>query len=159
MLAALAAAVLGITAVVAVRRGRARQWVPLREQMVRDAATLPATHLAQVVSPANPAAGGQVLAMDLITGYQGPLWLPGWNPPRGAVVCFTAAPNGPQVRAWMTGKLWRTTTRAAARIERRTAKAYRAAERDRHELEEQQTRDAAIKAIAEAERILRHHYR
>ena len=155
MLAALAAAVLGIAAVVAVRRGRVRQWVPLRGQMVRAAATLPSTHVAQVVSPANPAAGGQVLARDLITGYQGPLWLPGWNPPCGAVVCFTATPNGPQVRAWMTGQLWRATTREAVRIERRTTKACAAAEREKHEAEERQIRDAAKEAIAEAERILR----
>jgi hypothetical protein len=159
MLAALAAAVGGIAAVVAVRRGRVRQWVPLREQMVRDAATLPGTHLAQVVSPANLAAGGQVLARDLITGYQGPLWLSGWNPPRGAVVCFSAAPTGPQVLAWMTGQMWRATSHEAARIERRTTKAYTAAEREQHEVEEQQIRDAADKAIAEAERILRQHDR
>jgi len=157
MLASLAAAVLGILAVAAVRRGRARRWVPLREQMVRDAATLPGTHLAQVISPADPAAGGQLLARDLITGYQGPLWLPDWNPPRGAVVCFTATPNGPQVRAWMTGQLWRSTSREAARIERRTTKAYAAAEREQHEAEERQIRDAAAQAVTEAERILRQH--
>ena len=127
MLAALAAAVLGIAAVVAVRRGRVRQWVPLREQMVRDAATLPGTHLAQVVSAANSAAGGQVLARDLITGHKRPLWLPGWNMPRGAVVSFRTTPSGPRVRAWMTGQLWRVTSREAARIERRTTKAYAAA--------------------------------
>jgi hypothetical protein len=153
MLAALAAAVLGIMAVVAVRRGRVRRWVPLREQMVRDAATLPGTHLAQVISPADPAAGGQVLARDLITGYQGPLWLPGGNMPRGAVVCFTATPNGPQARAWMTGQLWRSTSREAARVERRSSQA----EREQHEAEERQIRDAAAQAITEAERILRQH--
>jgi hypothetical protein len=153
MLAALAAAVLGIMAVVAIRRGRVRQWVPLREQMVRDAATLPGTHLAQVISPAAPAAGGQVLARDLITGYQGPLRLRGWNLPRGAVVCFTATPNGPQVRAWMTGQLWRSTSREAARIERRSSQA----EREQHEAEERQIRDAAAQAVTEAELILRQH--
>jgi hypothetical protein len=157
MLAALAAAVGGITAVVAVRRGRARQWVSLREQMVRDAATLPGTHLAQVSFPGNPAAGGQLLARDLISGCQGPLWLPGWNPPRGAVLCYTATQNGPQVRAWMTGKLWRATSREAARIERRTTKAYTAAEREQHDLAERQIRAAADEAVAEAELILRHH--
>jgi hypothetical protein len=127
--------------------------------MVHAAATLPSTHVAQVVSPANPAAGGQVLARDLITGYQGPLWLPDWNPPRGAVRCFTTAPNGPQVRTWMTGQLWRATSREAARIERRTTKAYTAAEREQYEAEEQEISDAADKAIAEAERILRQHDR
>jgi hypothetical protein len=157
MLAATGAATLAITAVVAIRRGRARQWVPLRERMVRDAATLPGTHLAQVVSPANPAAGGQVLARDLMAGYQGPLWLAGWNPPRGAVVCFTATPSGPQVRAWMTGQLWRATSREIARIERRTTKAYAAAEREQHKVEQRQIRDAAEETIAEAERILRQH--
>jgi len=153
MLAALAAAVGGITALVAVRRGRARKWVPLREQMVRDAATVPGKHLAQVVSPANPAAGGQVLARDLISGYQGPLWLPGWNMPHGAVVCFTATPNGPQVRAWMTGQLWRATSREAARIERRSSQAVR----EQHEAEERHIRDAAAQAVTEAERILWEH--
>jgi hypothetical protein len=153
MLAALAAAVFGITAVVAVRRRRVRRWVPLREQMVRDATTVPGTHLAQVISPANPTAGGQVLARDLITGYQAPLWLPGWNMPRGAVVCFTATPNGPQVRAWMTGQLWRATSREVARIERRSSQAVR----DQHEAEERQIRDAAAQAVTEAERILRQH--
>ena len=159
MLAALAAAVLGIAALVAIRRGRVRQWVPLREQMVRDAATLTGTHLAQVVSPANPAAGGQVLARDLITGYQGPLWLPGWSLPRGAVVCFTTTASGPQVRAWMTRQLWRVISREAARIERRTTKAYAAAEREHHDVVERQIRDAAHEAIAEAERLLRLHDR
>jgi hypothetical protein len=155
--AALAAAVLGIAAVVTVRRGRARQWVPLREQMVRDAATLPATHLAQLVSAANPAAGGQVLARDLITGYLGPLWLAGWSPPRGAVVCFTATPDGAEVRAWMTGQLWRATSREGTRNERRITKAYAAAEREQHDAVERQIRNAADEAIAEAERILRQH--
>jgi hypothetical protein len=157
MLAALAAAVLGITGVVAIRRGRVRQWVPLREQMVRDAATLPGTHLAQVISPANPAAGGQLLARDLITGNQGPLWLPGWNPPPGAVLCFTATPNGPQVRAWMTRQLWRATSRETVRIGSRTTKAYAAAEREQHDVAERQIRAAADEAVAEAELILRHH--
>jgi hypothetical protein len=157
MLAATAAVVLGIAAVVAIGRGRAQQWVPLREQMVRDAATLSGTHLAQVVSPANTAAGGHVLARDLITGYQGPLWLAGWHLPRGAVVCFTAMPSGAQVRAWMTGRLWRATSREAARIERRATKAYAAAEREQHDAVERQIRDAADEAIAEAERILRQH--
>ena len=157
MLAAAGAAALGIAAVVTVRRGRARAWVPLREQMVRDAATLPATHLAQLVSAANPAAGGQVLARDLITGYQGPLWLPGWSPPRGAVVCFTATASGPQVRAWMTGQLWRATSRETTRNERRITKAYAAAEREQHDAVERQIRNATDEAIAEAERILQQH--
>jgi hypothetical protein len=153
MLAAIAAAVSGVAVVVVVRRGLVRQWVLLREQMVRDAATLPGTRLAQVISPADPAAGGQVLARDLISGYQGPVWLRGWNMPRGAVVCFTATPNGPQVRAWMTGQLWRATSREAARIERHSIRA----EREQHEAEERQIRDAAAQAITEAERILRQH--
>jgi hypothetical protein len=157
MLAATGGAAVGIMAAVVVRRGRARRWLPLREQMVRDAATQPATHIAQVVSLANSAAGGQVVARDLITGYQGPLWLAGWNTPPGAVVCFTATPNGPQVLAWMTGQLWRATSRVAARIERRTTKAYAAAEREQHDAVERQIRDAAAEAIAEAERILRQH--
>jgi hypothetical protein len=125
--------------------------------MVRAAATLPATHLAQVISPANPAAGGQVVARDLITGYQGPLWLTGWNMPHGAVVCFNTTASGPQARAWMTGQLWRATSREAARIERRTTKAYAAAEREQHAAEERQIRDAAAQAVAEAERIVRQH--
>ena len=157
MLAATSAAVFGITAVVVIQRGRARQWVPLRDQMMRDAATLPGTHLAQVISRANPAAGGQVLARDLITGYQGPLWLADWTLSRGAVVCLSATPSGPQVRAWMTGQLWRASSREAARIERRTAKASAAAEREQQDAVDRQIREAADEAIAEAERILRQH--
>jgi hypothetical protein len=146
-----------IAVIVAIQRGRTRHWLPLREQMVYDAATLPDTHLAQIASTANPAAGGQVVATDLITGDHRPLWLPSWNPPRGAVVCFTATPNGGQVRAWMTGKLWRATSREGARIERRTTTAHAAADREQHEAEEQRIRDAADEAVAQAERILRQH--
>lgn len=158
LLTVAAGLVIGIAAVVMVRRGKARQWVPLREQMVRDSTKLPGIHLAQVVSAANPAAGGQVLAKDLITGHQGPLWLPGWNPPRGAVVCFTATSSGAQVRAWMTGQLWRATSREAARIERRTARAYGHAERERRGSDERQIRAAAKEVIGEAERILQQHH-
>jgi hypothetical protein len=158
LLAAIIAVAGCIAAIIAIRRGRARQWLPLRDQMVRNAATLPDTHLTQIVTPANPAAGELVLARDLITGYRGPLWLPGWSLPRGAVVCFTATPNGGQVRAWMTGKLWRATSREAARIERRITKANTAAECGLHELEERHIRGAAAEAIAEAERILRQHH-
>lgn len=43
MLVAIAAVAGCIAAIVAICRGRARQWVPLCEQMVRDAATLPDT--------------------------------------------------------------------------------------------------------------------
>lgn len=157
MLAATGTVALGITALVVIRHGRTRRWMPLRDQMVRDAATMPNTHLVQVVSPANPAAGGQVLARDLIIGYEGPLWLPGWNPPRGAVVCLTATPSGHQVRAWMTGQLWRAASREAARIERRIAKAYATAEREQQDAVDRQVQDAADEAIAEAERILRQH--
>jgi hypothetical protein len=57
----------------------------------------------------------------------------------------------------MTGQLWRATSREAARIERRTAKAHTATEREQHDAVERQIRDAANEAIAEAERILRQH--
>jgi hypothetical protein len=155
MLAATSTAVFGITVVVVIQRGRARQWVPLREQMVRDAATLPGTHLAQVVSRANPAAGGQVLARDLITGYQGALWLPGWIPPRGAVLCFTATPRGAQVRAWMTARLWRTTSHEADRISRRARSAFARTERERQRADDRMIREAGKDLVVEAEQILR----
>jgi hypothetical protein len=70
LLAALATVAAAIAVSVMVRRGRVRQWLPLREQMVHDAATEPATHLVQVLSPPNPAAGGQVLAIDLTAGIR-----------------------------------------------------------------------------------------
>jgi hypothetical protein len=157
MLAALATIVVCVVLVVMIRHDRTRQWVPLREQMIRDAATQPATHVMQVISPPNPAAGGQVLAMDLITRYQDPLRLPGWTLPRGAVVCVTLTAGGGQVRAWMTGQLWRATTREAARIERRSTQAFAKAQRDQHDAEERHIRDAAKQAVTEAERILRQH--
>jgi hypothetical protein len=154
MLAALAMIVVCVVLMVMMRRGRTRQWVPLREQMIRDAATQPATHLMQVISPPNPAAGGQVLAIDLITRHQVPLWIPGATLPRGAVVSVTLTAGGGQVRAWMTGQLWRATTREAARIERRSTRAFAKAEHEQHEAEEQQIRYAAGQAVAEAEQIL-----
>lgn len=155
MLAALATIVACVALMVMMRRDRTRQWVQLREQMIRDAATQPATHLMQVISPPNLAAGGQVLVIDLITRYQGPLWLPGWNLPRGAVVSVTLTAGSGQVRAWMTGQLWRATTREAARIERRSTRAFAKAEHEQHKAEEQQIRYAAGQAVAEAEQILR----
>jgi hypothetical protein len=57
----------------------------------------------------------------------------------------------------MTGKLWRATSCEAARIERRATKAHAAAEREQHEVEERQIRDAAKETVAEAEHILRQH--
>jgi hypothetical protein len=55
----------------------------------------------------------------------------------------------------MTGQLWRATSREAARIERRSTQA----EREQHEAEERQIRDAGAQAVVEAERILRQHDR
>jgi hypothetical protein len=150
-------AAIGALGVVAVarRRGRVRQWLPLRESMLHDAGTLPSTHIAQVLSPPSAAAGGHVLAVDLITSHQGPLWLPGCSVPRGSVVCFSETPAGPQVRTWMSGQLWRSCEREAARAERRTARAFERAERDRHSAAERQIRAAARHAVTEAERMLR----
>ena len=159
LVATLAAIVaLGVVAV-ARRRGRVREWLPLREAMLHDAGTLASTHIAQVLTMPSAAAGGHVLAVDLITGYQGPLWLPGCSVPRGSVVCFRETPGGAQVRAWMTGHLWRSCEREAARVERHTARAFGRAERDQHRVAERRIRDAADEAVAEAERILRQHDR
>lgn len=49
LLTVAAGLVIGIAAVVMVRRGKAREWVPMREQMVRDSTKLPGIYLAQVV--------------------------------------------------------------------------------------------------------------
>jgi type IV secretory pathway protease TraF len=155
LVAALAAIVAVGVVALARRRGRIRQWLPLREAMLHDAGTLPSTHVAQVLNTPSPAAGGHVIAVDLITGYQGPLRLPGYDVPRGSVVCFSETPDGPQVRTWMTGQLWRACEREAARTGRRTTRAFARTERDQRQAAEQQIRDAAKETVAEAERILR----
>jgi MFS family permease len=48
MLAATAALVGLVVLAVVRRRGRIRRWVPVRESMLHDAATLPATHLVRI---------------------------------------------------------------------------------------------------------------
>ena len=157
LVAALAAIVaLGVVAV-ARRRGQVRQWLSVREAMLHDADTLPSTCIAQVLAPPSAHAGGHVLAVDLITGHRGPLWLPGCNVARGSVVSFSETPDGMRVRAWMSYQLWRSCEREAARVERRTARVFVHAERDQHQAGERRIRDAAREAVADAESILRAH--
>ena len=109
------AAASAMTCVLLVRHGRrrakARRWLPLRDAMRRDAATLPSTYLAQILTRPELEAGGQVMATDLINGARGALFLPGMSFPTGAVVCFSWTADGPQIRAWMTGQLWRVCAR------------------------------------------------
>jgi hypothetical protein len=152
--AAVATAAVG-AALRALRRSRARRWLPLYQAMVRDAASAPATYLAEIVTPPDPATGGHVVAADLHTGGRGPLWLPGRALPRGTVVCFTQTPTGTQVRAWMSRTLWRACTREAASIAKRTA----SAERERHDVAEEHIRQLARETVAAVEQHLRVHSR
>ena len=48
------------------RRAKARRWLPLHDAMCRNAATLPSTYLAQILTRPEPEAGGQVMATDLL---------------------------------------------------------------------------------------------
>jgi hypothetical protein len=139
----------GVLAVVR-RRGRIRRWVPLRESMLHDAATLPATYLVQISSRPQAMVGGSVQAVDLLTGGCGILWLPA-SFPTGSVLCFNIHARGPVVRAWMTGAMWAATACEAARSERDGARERRLARR----LEERRLQAAADRAVAEAERIVR----
>jgi hypothetical protein len=70
-------AVIAIAVVVHARqRSRIHQWLPLYDQMVRDASR-PSEHLAQVLTEPAPEAGSHVIATDVVTGARGPLLLPG----------------------------------------------------------------------------------
>jgi hypothetical protein len=150
VLAATAALVgLGVLAVVR-RRGRIRRWVPLRESMLHDAATLPATYLVQISSRPQATVGGSVQAVDLLTGGCGILWLP-TSYPTGSVLCFSIHARGPVVRAWMTGAMWAAKARGAARSERDALRELRLARR----AEERRLQAPADRAVAEAERIVR----
>jgi hypothetical protein len=136
-------------------RARTRRWLPLYQAMVRDAASAPATYLAEIVTPPDPATGGHVVAADLHTGELGPLWLPGPPLPRGTVVSFTQTPTGTQVRAWMSRTLWRACTREGARLAKRTA----SAERERRDVAEEHIRQLAHETVAAVEQHLREHSR
>jgi hypothetical protein len=141
------------------RRARVRRWLPLYEAMVHDAASATETHLVQILSGPDPAAGGHVLAADLRNGGQGPLWLPGPELPRGAVVSFTQSSAGPRLRAWMSSTLWRACAREAERVDRRTTDAVAQAERDRRHAQERRIRHEADQVVAAAEEILKQHGR
>jgi hypothetical protein len=155
-LAAAAAVLAGVVvAWQAMRRARARRWLPLYQAMVRDAASAPDIHLAEIITPPDPAAGGHMLVADLHTGTHGPLWLPGLALPRGTVVCVAQTPTGPQVRAWMSRGLWTAYAREVARIVRRTANA----DRERHAVAEDHIRQLASETVAAAELLLREHGR
>ena len=155
-LAAAAAVFAGVlVAWQAVRRARARRWLPLYQAMVRDAASAPDIYLAEIITPPDPAAGDRMLVADLHTGTHGQLWLPGLALPRGTVVCFTQTPTGPQMRAWMSRGQWRASAREAARIERRTA----SADHERHAVAENHIRQLASETVAAAELLLREHAR
>ena len=150
LLSATAALVgVGVLAVVR-RRGRIRRWVPLRESMLHDAATLPATYLVQISSHPQAMVGGSVQAVDLLTGGCGIVSLPA-SYPTGSVLCFSIDARGPVVRAWMTGAMWAVTAREAARSERDALRELRLARR----AEERRLQAAADQAGAEAERIVR----
>jgi MFS family permease len=150
LLAATAALVgLAVLAVVR-RRGRVRRWVPLREQMLHNAATLPATHLVQISSRPQ-GRGGWVQAVDLIINGCGHLGLPA-SYPAGSVVCFSIDVRGPVVRAWMTGAMWAATARETARAERDASRERRLVRR----AEQARLQAAADQVVAEAERIVRH---
>jgi hypothetical protein len=151
LLAATAALVgLAVLAVVR-RRGRVRRWVPLREQMLHNAATLPATYLVQISSRPQGSVGGWVQAVDLVTGGCGHLGLPA-SYPAGSVVCFSIDVRGPVVRAWMTGAMWAATARETARAERDASRERRLVRR----AEQARLQAAADQVVAEAERIVRH---
>jgi MFS family permease len=138
LLAATAALVgLAVLAVVR-RRGRVRRWVPLREQMLHNAATLPATYLVQISSRPQGSVGGWV---GLPASY-----------PAGSVVCFSIDVRGPVVRAWMTGAMWAATARETARAERDASRERRLVRR----AEQARLQAAADQVVAEAERIVRH---
>ena len=153
------AAASAMTCVLLVRHGRrrakARRWLPLHDAMRRDAATLPSTYLAQILTRPEPEAGGQVMATDLINGARGVLPLPGMSFPTGAVVCFSGTAAGPQIRAWMTGRLWRACARRADHDRSRSARAAAREERARRRRAEREIRASARKAVAAAEQILR----
>ena len=126
---------------------------------MHDAASATETHLVQILSGPDPAAGGHVLAADLRNGSQGPLWLPGPTLPRGTVVSFTQTSAGPQVRAWMSSTLWRACARETERVNRRTTDAVAQAERVRRHAEEPRIRHEADRVVAAAEEILKQHDR
>ena len=150
VLAATAALVGLMVLAVVRRRGRIRRWVPLRESMLHDAATLPATYLVQISSRPQAMLGGSVQAVDLLTGGFGCLWLPA-SYPTGSVLCFSIDARGPVVRAWMSGAMWAATACEAARSERDAARERRLARR----VEQARLQAAADRAVAEAERIVR----
>jgi MFS family permease len=151
VLAATAALVgLAVLAVVR-RRGRVRRWVPLREQMLHNAATLPATYLVQINSRPPASVGGPVQAVDLITGGCGHLWLLASYPTR-SVLCFSIDARGPVVRAWMTGAMWAATARETARAERDASREHMLVRR----AEQARLQAAAGQVVADAERIVRH---
>jgi hypothetical protein len=152
--AAVAMAAVG-AALRALRRSRARRWLPLYQAMVRDAASAPDTYLAEIVTPPDPATRGHVVAADLHTGGCGPLWLPGTALPRGTVVCFTQTPTGTEVRYWMSRTLWRACAREAASLAERIA----SAERERHDVAEEHIRQLARETVAAVEQHLRVHSR
>src|SRR5918994_4221945 len=158
VLSAVLASVVAVVAVAVVvrarQRSRIRQWLPLYNQMVRGAGR-PSEHLAQVLTEPSPEAGGHVIATDLVTGGRGPLLLPGQRLPAGSVVSFTDTPSGAQVKAWMTARLWRSCEHEAARIQRRSARAFARGERDRRAGYEAEVRREASNVVAEAERMLR----
>jgi hypothetical protein len=97
------------------------------------------------------------MATDLINGACGALSLPGMSFPTGAVVCFSWTADGLQIRAWMTGRLWRACARRAERDRRRSARAAAREESARGLRAEREFRVAAGEAVAVAEQILRDH--
>jgi hypothetical protein len=125
--------------------------------MCRDAATRPSTYLAQILTRPEPETGGQVMATDLINGARGALPLPCMSFPTGAVVCFSWTADGPQIRAWMTGRLWSACSRRAKHDRRRSARAAAREERARRRRAELAIRAAADDAVAAAEQIVRDH--
>lgn len=139
------------------RRARVRRWLPLYEAMAHDVSSATDTHLAQILTRPDPAAGGHALAADLRNGGQSPLWLPGPVLPRGTVVFFTQTSTGPRVRAWMSSTLWRACAREAERVDRRTADAVAQAERVRQQAEERRIQHEADRVVAAAEEILKQH--
>jgi len=159
LLAAAAAIAAMLVAWRGLRRARVRRWLPLYEAMAHDAASATDTHLAQILTRPDPAAGGYVLAADLRNGSQGPLWLPGPTLPRGTVVSFTQTSAGPQVRAWMSSTLWRACAREAERVNSRTTDAVAQAERVRRHAEDRRIRHEADRVVAAAEEILKQHDR
>jgi hypothetical protein len=119
--------------------------------MLHDAATLPSTYVARVVTTPSPEAGGRVLAPDLASRHTGPLWLRGHDLPVGTVVCFTNDASGPRVGSCMTSRLWRACEREAARVDRRPVRARH----ERMDEFERRVGEAATNIAAEAEQLLR----